>query len=440
MTSVLWLRRDLRVHDLPALRRAAQDGPVVPLFVLDPVLLASAGARRAALLDALAGAQEDFDGAIVLRTGDPAVIVPEVVRECGATSVHVSGESTPYGRRRGQRVHEALGTVPMVATGSPYAVSPGRVRTQAGEPYRVFTPYAKAWRDAGWPRPEPTPAVRFVPLESEPLDLGTVTDWGARWAGFLDGVEEYGTDRDRPDLDATSRMSEPLKWGRVHPRTLLADLADHPLGRSDGAQKLTTELAWREFYADVLWHHPRSAWHDLTTALAGMEYDEPGESFAAWREGRTGFPIVDAGMRQLRESGWMHNRVRMITASFLTKDLHVWWPHGARVFLDLLRDGDIASNNHGWQWVAGTGTDAAPYFRIFNPITQGVRFDPDGGYVRRWVPELAHLPGKAAHEPWKHADGYAHGYPQRIVDHAVERAESLARYDRARRRPQGTDS
>ena len=166
-----------------------------------------------------------------------------------------------------------------------------------------------------------------------------------------------------------------------------------------------------------------------------MAYDDPSdhpELLEAWQQGRTGFPFVDAGMRQLLAEGWVHNRVRMIVASFLVKDLHIWWPHGARHFLRHLRDGDIASNNHGWQWVAGTGTDASPYFRVFNPVTQGKKFDPDGAYVRRWVPELAHLPGGAAHEPWKHDNGYDHEYPQRVVDHDEERKETLARYERAR--------
>ena len=178
----------------------------------------------------------------------------------------------------------------------------------------------------------------------------------------------------------------------------------------------------------MLWHHPESAWTDLRDSLAGIRYDEPADKIEAWKAGTTGYPIVDAGMRQLLRCGWMHNRVRMITASFLTKDLHVWWPVGARHFLEHLIDGDLASNNHGWQWVAGTGTDAAPYFRVFNPVSQGQRFDPDGDYVRRFVPELAHLDGAAAHEPWKHPDGYAHDYPERIVDHADERVEALARY------------
>jgi deoxyribodipyrimidine photo-lyase len=251
-----------------------------------------------------------------------------------------------------------------------------------------------------------------------------------RWRRFLeDGIEDYDTDRDRPDRDGTSRLSPYLHLGVLHPRSLLADLIGRP---GPGAQTFTTELAWREFYADVLWHHPESAWRDLKPGLDGLRYDDHEDAVAAWRTGTTGYPIVDAGMRQLAHEGWMHNRVRMITASFLTKDLHVWWPVGARHFLDLLVDGDVASNNHGWQWVAGTGTDASPYFRVFNPVTQGKRFDPDGAYVRRWVPELAHLSGKAAHEPWTADDGYAHGYPLRIVDHAAERREALERYGAAR--------
>ena len=183
----------------------------------------------------------------------------------------------------------------------------------------------------------------------------------------------------------------------------------------------------------MLWNQPRTAWHDLRPEMSRMRYDEPEDGIEAWRTGHTGYPVVDAGMRQLLAQGWMHNRVRMITASFLTKDLHVWWPVGARHFLEHLVDGDIASNNHGWQWVAGTGTDASPYFRVFNPVTQGRKFDPDGAYVRRWVPELAHLAGAAAHEPWDAPDGYAHGYPRRIVDHAAERLEALSRLDATKR-------
>jgi deoxyribodipyrimidine photo-lyase len=228
-------------------------------------------------------------------------------------------------------------------------------------------------------------------------------------------------------------MSAHLKYGEVHPRTLLADLAraNGPRG-SAAAESYRNELCWRDFYADVQWHRPRTAREPLRPEFGRIRTDPPGELFERWTQGRTGFPFVDAGMRQLHAEGWIHNRVRMVVASFLVKDLHVPWQDGARYFLHWLRDGDLASNNQGWQWVAGSGTDAAPYFRVFNPVTQGLKFDPDGEYVRRYVPELAHLPGGAAHEPWKHPEGYAHGYPRRIVDHAQERAEALRRYEEIR--------
>jgi len=216
----------------------------------------------------------------------------------------------------------------------------------------------------------------------------------------------------------------------VHPRTLLADLGDE-----DGATKLRGELAWRDFYADVLWHSPDSARWDLTTQLSGLTYDDGPDAdarFQAWATGQTGYPIVDAGMRQLLGEAWMHNRVRMIVGSFLTKDLHLAWQRGARHFMTHLRDGDLASNQHGWQWVAGTGTDASPYFRVFNPVKQGKDYDAAGEYVRRWVPELRELTGKAVHEPWTLPDGPPNGYPMPIVDHSAERTEALRRYAAAK--------
>ena len=247
------------------------------------------------------------------------------------------------------------------------------------------------------------------------LPPGTQRARRRRWrAGTTSSTPTWpptAQERDRPDLDTTSRLSAHLAWGEVHPRTLLADLIAHPDASGPGAQQFLGELAWREFFADVLWHRPASAWSDLRPELADMQRDAAGAEVEAWRAGRTGFPLVDAGMRQLAARGWMHNRVRMVTASFLVKDLHVSWQVGAQHFLDRLVDGDLASNTGNWQWVAGTGVDAAPYFRIFNPVSQGLKFDPHGDYVRRWVPELAHLPGAAAHEPWRHPDGYAHGYP-----------------------------
>lgn len=450
MTTVVWFRRDLRLGDHPALLAAAESGEeVLPVFVLDPRLLNPDLPRSKRLLASLGHLSKDTRGALLLRRGDPAEVIPRLASEVGARRVHVSHETTPFGRRRDETVAQRLRADgrELVATGTPYAVGPGRVVNQQGAPYQVFTPFSKAWHAQG--RPAPATRPRRVRWARDAANGDLVPDLAAgvrfeageaaalrRWRAFLDdGLTAYDRERDRPDLDTTSRLSVALKYGEIHPRTILETLAAHTAGRGAPAEAYVSELVWREFYADMLWHHPRSAWTDLRPELASMPYDEGpkvDELVEAWRQGRTGYPFVDAGMRQLRAEGWMHNRLRMITASFLTKDLHVWWPVGARHFLDHLLDGDIASNNHGWQWVAGTGTDAAPYFRIFNPVSQGLRFDPDGAYVRRWVPELRHLPGATAHEPWKHADGYAHSYPGRIVDHAEERREALARYELAR--------
>ena len=225
-------------------------------------------------------------------------------------------------------------------------------------------------------------------------------------------------------LDATSRLSPFLKLGALHPRTLLADL-----GPDDDAFR--RQLAWREFYAAVLCHSPATARSCFRPYMEGMQHDRGAETnarFPRWTTGQTGYPLVDAGMRQLLREGWMHNRLRMITASFLVKDLHIDWTRGARHFMNHLIDGDLASNQHCWQWVAGTGTDAAPYFRVFNPVSQSRKFDADGDYIRRWVPELSHLSSTEIHEPWRRPTGPPPGYPLRIVEHREERAESLARY------------
>jgi deoxyribodipyrimidine photo-lyase len=450
MSSLMWFRRDLRLRDHPALRAALAEATPAALFVVDPRLWDRAGDhRRAWLAGTLRALDEGLGGRLVVRYGDPVDVVPAAAREVEASTVHVSAETTPYGRRRDAAVVEALGDVALQATGSPYAVGPGRVVNGSGGPYQVFTPFAKAWRAHGWSAPAPAPRdPDLLVLDSDerarrlldeaagagPADMpypGEDAAW-RRWRLFRDErLDDYDAARNTPAVDGTSRLSPYLHLGVLHPRSLLADLAD---ARGRGAERFETELAWREFYADVLWHQPASAWTDLKPALSGMRYDDPQDAIEAWRTGTTGFPIVDAGMRQLRHEGWMHNRVRMITASFLTKDLHVWWPVGARHFLDQLVDGDVASNNHGWQWVAGTGTDASPYFRVFNPVTQGLKFDPDGDYVRRWVPELAHLPGALAHEPWRSDVGYERDYPLRIVDHAEERTQALERYDEVRGR------
>ena len=446
--SILWFRRDLRLSDHPALLAACEAAQtVLPVFVLDPRLIETDTPRTRRLLASVAALSKDTKGALVVRRGDPVHVITQLAGQVGAEQVHVTRETTPYGRRRDERAAAALAADgrELVATGTPYAVGPGRVVNQSGSPYKVFTPFSRAWHQHGRPAPAQRPArISWFRGEVGSDDLPETPRIEAgekaalrRWAAYLEsGLTAYAKERDRPDLDTTSRMSAALKYGEIHPRTMLADLAARSSGRSAGADTYVTELIWREFYADVLWHHPESAWHDRRPELAKLPYDDGPETerlVDAWREGRTGYPIVDAGMRQLLEEGWMHNRLRMITASFLTKDLHVWWPVGARHFLDHLVDGDIASNNHGWQWVAGTGTDASPYFRVFNPVTQGKKFDPAGDYVRRWVPELRHLTGAEVHEPWKHPNGYDNDYARPVVDHDAERKETLARYESARR-------
>ncbi|MGE3810463.1 MAG: deoxyribodipyrimidine photo-lyase [Candidatus Nanopelagicales bacterium] len=453
MPSVLWFRRDLRRHDNPALLAALDaartdgDGEVLPLFVLDNALWTPSGdPRRAWLVRSLHALDSSLGSALVVRHGDPAVVVPEVAKALGARTVHIAADFGPYGVRRDAAVAEALAADgrELATTGSPYAVAPGRVRKGDGTPYRVYTPFYRALAAHGWRRPavDPDAWPEWVsrtrgPLHSQgiPAEPGlggmALPEAGedaarARWDTFrADGLVSYGDLRDRADLAATSGLSVHLKWGEIHPRTLLAELGD-----AAGHEVFRKELAWREFYADVLHQAPASARTWLDERFAGMEHDHGStadDRFEAWTRGETGFPFVDAGMRQLLAEGWVHNRVRMVVASFLVKDLHLEWQRGARWFMTNLRDADLASNQHGWQWVAGSGTDAAPYFRIFNPVAQGQRFDPDGDYVRRYVPELRGIEGGAVHEPWK-APLLAPDYPAPIVDHREEREESLRRY------------
>lgn len=441
-STLLWLRRDLRLRDLPPLLdAAADDSEVLACFVLDPRLEANAGARRLQFLgDSLRALNSDLGGRLLITRGRPEEQIPKIAAAIAAKSVHISADFSPFGVRRDATVVAALSDVPLVATGSPYLVSPGRVTKDDGDPYKVFTPFFRRWREVGWRAPaQSDPAavtwidpdgVAALPRRVEAPDPGATLDIPAgeaaarhRWSEFLtDGIHTYSTDRDRPDKPGTSRMSAHLKYGTIHPRTMSADLNTG----EPGPDAYLRELAFRDFYASVLHQWPRSAWHNWNPNFDTIEIDTGPQAeavFEAWKQGRTGYPIVDAGMRQLAGTGFMHNRVRMIVASFLVKDLHLPWQWGARWFLDQLVDADIASNQHGWQWAAGTGTDAAPYFRVFNPTTQGEKFDPAGDYVRRWVPELAD-----ATEVHKLKAGRPTGYPEPIVDHGAERAEALRRY------------
>ncbi|MBP2474973.1 deoxyribodipyrimidine photo-lyase [Crossiella equi] len=442
MTAALWFRRDLRVHDHAALLAAAQDSKdVLGVFVLDDRLLAPSGeVRRTFLYRSLRSLNEQLDGRLLVLRGDPA----EQLSRLDVSKVHITADTAPYGRARDERVEQALAAegIDLVRTGSPYAVTPGRVRKQDGAPFKVFTPFRRAWAEHGWRKPADTNKSTVdwakpnggieIPADETDLPLPEASEQAAHetWESFVDGaLTDYPTNRDRPDRNGSSRLSPYLRWGQLHPRTLLADLAHH---HTQGAETFTSELGWREFYADVLWHRPETARKNYDPKFDTMEYTTDDEAFQAWCEGRTGYPIVDAGMRQLLAEGWMHNRVRMIVASFLVKDLHQPWWRGARHFMHWLVDGDLASNQHNWQWVAGCGTDAAPYFRVFNPTVQGEKFDPDGTYVRKYVPELRDVPGKAVHQPAKLRGGRPRGYPAPIVDHKEEREVALARFGATR--------
>ncbi len=442
---IFWFRRDLRVTDHPALAAAAERGPVVPVFVLDDALLQPAGANRVAfMIDTLADLDAtSLEGSLVVRRGEPAEVLAGIAEETGAMAIYATDDHGPYGRRRDDRVGETLAAAGLEVhyLDSNYAVPPDTVKTGSGTAYKVFTPFYRSWSDVGWAPPGGVVEAEWVSgvagdgLPDVPeisADLPPVGEQAAmqRFEWFLDeAVGDYDAARDRPAIDGTSRLSPYLRWGTVHPRQLLAAID----GRKKGEQTFRKEIAWREFYADVLFQRPETARQAFNEKMKDMEVDTDGraeERFDAWCRGATGYPIVDAGMRQLLAEGWMHNRVRMIVASFLVKDLHVDWTWGARHFMEHLVDGDLASNQHGWQWVAGTGTDASPYFRIFNPTSQAQKFDPTGDYVRRHVPELAHLGAKQIHEPWNVGLDRPADYPGPIVDHGAERAESLDRYDR----------
>jgi len=424
---------------------------VVPLFVLDNALVEPSGDNRLAFLyGCLADLKGQTGGRLVIRSGPPAAEIRDLVRQVGAAAVYCAEDFGPYGRRRDDDVERALALdgIELIRGGSPYAVPPGTIFNQAGDPYKVFTPFSKAWRSHGWDDPISKPAsiawatvVDDGQVPAPPRTGADLPDAGEaaahhRLDDFLRAdAAGYADQRNDPGRDATSRLSPYLKWGCLHPRQVL-----NRLGRTRGESTFATELCWRDFYADVLFHRPESVRQPYNRTLTSMQVDRgraADQRFRAWTMGETGYPIVDAGMRQLLAEGWVHNRVRMIVASFLVKDLHIDWNRGARWFMQHLVDGDLASNQHGWQWVAGTGTDAAPYFRVFNPVSQSEKFDPGGAYIRRYIPELRGLGADIIHAPWTAKTDLFSGqapapdYPGPIIDHRTERQEALARYARA---------
>lgn len=437
--AIFWFRRDLRLADNPALLAAFDEADeVIPLFIMDNEIAQRSGEhRRAYLASSLRALDESIGGSLHVISGDPLEILTGLKKRYKVESIHSAFPFAPYGNELDTRLAKAGVTLTQVGSG--YAVAPGRVRKDDGTNYRVYTPFYRAWLAHGWRAPVAapknpnwvTPSKNDHQLPDwkipEGVTLQSAGEAAAliRFKNFLKKAsEDYGDARNTPGIEGTSRMSPHLRWGEIHPRTLLA-----ALGGGKGHEVYRKEIAWREFYADVLHHNPHTSRDYYDVKYKKMRYDKPGKKFEAWCQGKTGFPFVDAAMRQLVREGWMHNRTRMVVASFLVKDLHIEWQHGANFFMKYLIDNDVASNSHGWQWTAGCGTDASPYYRVFNPIEQGRRFDPEGIYIKRFIPELAHLSGDDIHEPWLVLDGFSKGYPEPIVDHAKERLESLERLE-----------
>ena len=437
-TSIMWFRRDLRINDHPALLAAIESAEqVIPLFILDKKQIDAAGEKLLAYMgQSLRALDESLGNRLHIIQGDQVEVLKELIAQHGVEEVHISAEYERYGAERDAGV-EAAG-IKLVRTGSPYAVTPGRVlKPSDSTPYKVYTPFYRGWRTHGYRAPAVTPKkfavvqpagkYRAFPEFQFPEGVQIIAAGEAaalkRFEAFTkSGLDSYDENRNLASIDGTSKMSTYLKFGEIHPRTLLANL-----GESKAHDTFRKEIAWREFYADVLFNNPMTDIEYYAPKFKEMRYDKPGKKFISWCEGKTGYPFVDAAMRQLILEGWMHNRTRMVVASFLVKDLHLEWQVGERFFAEHLVDYDVASNAHGWQWTAGCGTDASPYYRIFNPIEQGKRFDENGDYIRKYVPELAHLSASEIHEPWLFLDGYSKGYPERVVDHATERLESLAR-------------
>ena len=453
MARLFWFRRDLRLNDNPALNSAIRgsvadgDGKVAAVYAVDlDAFHALSGIRQHSLVASLDALGASMGRMLTIRHSSVSTgvsVAQALVAEAlaaGTKTVHATRAFDPAGVAEQNAVGVALAAagVFLELTGSYYAVDPGMVGKPDGSPYKVYTPFFKRWFELGWSKPDALAEGhtwfiakdcdgRPTPSKESPFQIKAGEAYALRtWERFKErALFNYDELRNRADVSGTSHLSHALAFGEIHPRTLLAELADSP-----GHNVFRKEIAWREFYADVLWRNPHTETEYYEPRFAKMRYDTGPEAeakFEAWKQGKTGYPMVDAGMRQLLADGWVHNRVRMIVASFLVKDLHLEWQRGAAWFEENLTDFDPASNAHGWQWTAGCGTDASPYYRVFNPILQGYKFDPRGNYVRKYVPELAHILDEGIHEPWNRLDGLVNGYPAPIVDHSVERDESLAR-------------
>ena len=445
---IVWFRQDLRLADNPALRAAAATGaPLICLFVLDdktPGDWKWGGASRWWLHHSLSALDKSLDGKLVLRRGDGANVIKSLVKDTGAETVLWNRCYEPFAVDRDKALKAELTGhgVTVQSFNGALLHEPWALKTKTGEkPFRVFTPFWKAMRALEVDKPLPAPGnLKHHKVESDKLKDWKLLPANPNWAkgfdwtpgekaahdalyDFLDDVGDYCTARDLPDRDGTSRLSPHLHWGEISPRQIWH--AVRARSHSHGGETFLKELGWREFCAQLLFHNPQLPAQPLDQRFAELKWRKSEKDFRAWTRGQTGIPIVDAGMRQLWQTGWMHNRVRMIVASLLIKHLGIHWRDGQRWFWDTLVDADLASNAANWQWVAGCGADAAPFFRIFNPVLQGEKFDPEGKYVRKYVPELKHLPNKHIHKPWD-APQPPGNYPAPIVDLAVGRERALA--------------
>lgn len=463
-----WFRRDLRVHDNTALGIAAEKAEtLIPVFIFEEALRTGrdvGAARLAFLIDSvrtLKGALHELGYRLIVRVGRSEVEIPKVAKEVGAEAVFCNKRYEPYAQQRDRRVEDALSSIGVGFESFKDAVifEEREILTKAGEPYTVFTPYSKAWLEQFRPRQIRQlrkRAAQRIDVRSDEIPEGpeafgqTLThapapagegEARARLNAFLEiGLADYATGRDLADIDGTSRLSAHLRAGTISVREIIAKVREEQKNFNSAGQKscdtFTKELIWREFYLQILHNFPHVMRGSFRPEYDRLEWSSNEEHLRNWQHGTTGYPIVDAAMRCLNETGWMHNRLRMITAMFLTKDLQINWQEGERYFMHRLVDGDMAANNGGWQWSAGTGTDAAPYFRIFNPVTQSKKVDPDGDFIRRWVPELASVDSKLVHAPWE-ASAPPKSYPQRIVIHEEQRPKTLAMYEalKNRRRP-----
>ena len=454
-TAVVWFRRDLRLHDHPALHAAVERfDRVVGLYVLDDALLAGrwASANRtwflARALDELGHDLRARDGALAVVRGDPRALVVAFARETGAEAILASRDHGPYGRARDDAVASAANAagIRFLAGRGLLVHEPEDVHRDDGGSYAIFSPFHRRWRElpiraildapTAVPAPSDVPGaasdrIQLLLGETAPTaDPDLLLEPGeaaarrrlASWAASS-ALANYDEGRDRLSVDGTSRLSQDLRWGTLS----AVEVVDRCGGADPGPTRFRSEIAWRDFYAHLLRHQPRVRRESYRREFDAVAWETDQTVIAAWREGRTGYPVVDAAMRQLRATGWMHNRARMVAASFLTKHLGVDWRVGEAEFMAHLVDGDPASNNGGWQWAASTGTDPQPYFRIFNPIMQGRRHDPNGDYVRRWVPELAGIDGDAVHEPPPGT------YLAPIVEHSGARRRALEAYARRAR-------